>query len=169
MNNRSRLWRIAVGSLILGASAAIAVSPLSVPANATARHPHISDSKADVHGGAHDEAKQSEKRRHKRFFLIEDSAAIIGIDKSELIKQLKGGKSIAEVAQAKGIREDVLIEKLLAARLQKMDEAVKSGKWPQEKADRFKQKLPDHLKMMVNKKDWKEWQKDKEHKQNKDS
>lgn len=160
MNTRNTLKRIALGTFVLGLSGTIAFSAFGLHAHASALHPASPDTRQEEPGqkGAHDG-----KHGHKRFFLFDDAAAVIGIDKDELKKQLENGKSLAEIAKAKGIEESALIEKMLAIRLQKIDEAVKAGKIPQENADRIKEKLPEHLKMLVNKKDWKDWGKQKEH------
>ncbi|MDF2658677.1 MAG: hypothetical protein K0Q94_1468 [Paenibacillus sp.] len=155
--------KIPLGLLALGLTAALLVVPGGTPASA-APSPEI----AVLNEAAPDtefhspSAAQDEKKRRKGFFLFEDAAAVIGVDKKELKKQLEAGKSIADIAKAKGIGEEDLINRMIAIRNQKIDEAVQSGKWPQDKADRIKQKLPEHLKAMVNKKDWKEWKKDKE-------
>jgi hypothetical protein len=164
MNTRDTLKRLALGTFVLGISGTIAFSAPGLPAYASALHPETPEARQDVPDTGHSAAAKDEKQRHRGFFLIEDAATIIGIDKGELLKELESGKSIVEVASAKGIQEADLTSRLLAIRLQKIDEAVKSGKWTQEKADRIKEKLPDHLKMMVNNKNWKDWHKGKEHK-----
>ncbi|TMV46128.1 hypothetical protein FE783_27290 [Paenibacillus mesophilus] len=164
MNTRDTLKRLVLGTFVLGMSGTIAFSAPSLQAHASALHPEAPEARQEAPETGPSAAEKGEKHRHKGFFLIEDAATIIGIDKGELLKQLESGKSIAEVAGAKGIQEADLTNRLLAIRMQKIDEAVKSGKWTQEKADRIKERLPDHLKMMVNNKNWKDWHKAKEHK-----
>jgi hypothetical protein len=164
MNTRNTLKRLALGTFVLGMSGTILFSAPGLQAHASVRHPESPEARQTVPDAGPSSAAKDEKERHKGFFLIEDAAAIIGIDKGELMKQLEGGKSIVEVAGTKGIQEADLINRLLAIRLQKIDEAVKSGKWTQEKADRIKERLPEHIKMLVNNKDWKDWHKGKDHK-----
>lgn len=101
-----------------------------------------------------DHSQEPADRKHPHMHkhsmhLITDAATIIGIDPEALKKELKAGKSIAEVAQAKGIKEADLTSKLFEAKVRKIDEAVKSGKWTSEKADRVKERLPDQLKYMI--------------------
>ncbi|PYI54452.1 hypothetical protein [Paenibacillus flagellatus] len=163
MNGRHALKRLALGAVVLGVSGTIALSAPEAYAQAAPSEPAAPEAQRSSPGADPSAGERGEIKRHKRFFLFEDAAAVIGIDKDELKKQLKEGKSLAEIAKAKGIREDDLIDKLVAIRTQKIDEAVKAGKWPQEKADRIKQKLPDHLKTLVNRKDWKERKDDKPH------
>jgi len=166
MNTRNTIKRIALGTFVLGLSGTIAFSAFGLHVDASALHPQSPDTRQEGMKGVEDG-----KQPHKRFFLFEDAASIIGIDKEELRKQLKGGKSLAEIAKTKGISEDDLVNKLLAIRVQKIDEAVKAGKWTQEKADRIKEKLPEHLKRLVNKTDWKDGHKDKDggHKKTKET
>lgn len=163
MNNRNTLKRIALGAFVLGLSGTIAFSAFGPQADAAARHAPTPETRKE---GIKDSGDGKQQHHHKRFFLLEDASAIIGIDQNELRKQLMSGKSLAEIAKTKGIQEADLINKLMAIRTQKIDEAVKSGKWTQEKADHIKQKLPEHLKRLVNKKDWKDGHKDNEHKPN---
>ncbi|MEF3303912.1 hypothetical protein [Paenibacillus sp. GYB003] len=159
MNARNTLKRIAFGTFVLGMSGTIAFSALGVQASASGRHPTSPETRQEA---PESKGTRDEKHGHKRFFLFEDAAAAIGIGVDELKKQLESGKSIAEVAKAKGIEPSALIDKMTAIRLQKIDEAVKDGKLPQEKADRIKEKLPEHMKRLVEKKDWKDWDKHKE-------
>lgn len=96
--------------------------------------------------------KQSKEINKAGPRIIEEAAGIIGIDKDQLKKQLKSGKSIADVAADKGITEGALTEKLMIARLSKLDEAVKEGKLTQERADTIKSKMQSHISLKVKQK-----------------
>lgn len=100
--------------------------------------------------------KQTDGSRHAGTAILEESAGIIGIGVEELKKQLQAGKSLAEIAEAKGIKKDALAEKLVANRAAKLDEAVKTGKITQERADTIKSKLSGHINKMVDRKGWSE-------------
>ncbi|MDF2926860.1 MAG: hypothetical protein K0R57_5774 [Paenibacillaceae bacterium] len=89
--------------------------------------------------------KQAKEIRKSGPPIIEEAAQIIGIDKEQLKKQLNEGKSIAEIASAKGINEAALTEKLMAARTAKLEAAVKEGKLTQERADTIKSKMLSHI------------------------
>ncbi|MDF2652990.1 MAG: hypothetical protein K0Q73_8795 [Paenibacillus sp.] len=95
------------------------------------------------------ERKHSHMHKHN-MFLITEAAGIIGVAPDKLKKELKDGKSIAEVAKSKGIAEAELTNQLVAIKARKIDEAVKSGKWTAEKAEKMKEKLPDHIRHMLN-------------------
>jgi hypothetical protein len=101
--------------------------------------------------------ESSEKREHAHkhkhgIRLITDAANVIGMKPEELQKQVQEGKSIVEVAKSKGIDEADLTDRMLAIRMKSIDEAVKSGKWDAERAERIKEKMPEHLKRLLNRK-----------------
>lgn len=91
-------------------------------------------------------------KEHKAIPIFEEAAKVIGISTEELIKQVQQGKSIVEVAKSKGISEKKLSSKLMAMRVEKLNEAVKSGKITKENAAKIKEKMSEHLKFMLNRK-----------------
>jgi hypothetical protein len=97
--------------------------------------------------------KQQRAQHGTGFPVIEEAASIIGTDKETLKKSLKQGKSIVDVAREKGISEADLTAKLLELRRTSIDEAVKAGKIDANRADKMKQKMAEHLKLMLNEKD----------------
>lgn len=96
--------------------------------------------------------KQSEEFRKAGPPIIEEAAAILGVDHETLESQLKDGKSIVEIAAGKGITEEALIQKLMAERISKLEEGVKSGKLTQERADTIKAKLQSHISYKIKQK-----------------
>lgn len=66
--------------------------------------------------------------------------------------QLKGGSSLADIASAQGKTEQSLIDQLVSASSQRIDQEVSSGKITQDQADQMKAKLPDRIKQMVEQK-----------------
>jgi uncharacterized protein YidB (DUF937 family) len=89
-----------------------------------------------------------ENRGHENN-LIKQATAILGLDQTTITDQLNQGKTLAQVAQDKGITEDVLLQKLTAAENQTIDAAVTSGKITQAQADKKKSGLAAHLKKEV--------------------
>lgn len=67
--------------------------------------------------------------------LIDVAADQLGMTREELLLELSAGKSIAEVAQAKGVTPGTIIDAFLAPRLTKLDAAVQAGKLTQAEAD----------------------------------
>jgi DNA-directed RNA polymerase specialized sigma subunit len=84
--------------------------------------------------------------------IVTEAASVIGMDSDALLQQLQNGKSIVEVAQAKGISEADLTSKMLKLREGRIDEAIKNGKIDAAKAEQMKQRMKSHLSFMLNEK-----------------
>ncbi|MGG1518062.1 hypothetical protein ABE504_21775 [Paenibacillus oryzisoli] len=76
-------------------------------------------------------------------------ATLLGMTQEELTAERKAGKSLAEIAQAKGVSEDTLVAKLTEAETKKLDDAVAAGKLKQEQADKMKTGIADRWKKLV--------------------
>ncbi|MDQ0286623.1 CRISPR/Cas system-associated endoribonuclease Cas2 [Desulfofundulus luciae] len=68
-------------------------------------------------------------------------AQILGMSADELKTELQQGKKISDIAQEKGLTMDQLHQKLLDAKIQAIQQAVKDGKIPKDKADKLIQRL----------------------------
>lgn len=103
-----------------------------------------------VKEGVRGEARALGKRVVKgRKAVLETSATAIGIAPEALKEALKGGQSIAQVAKAHGVDPQKVVDALVAAGNAKVDEAVKAGKVPAERAGKIKQRLPKVAKRIV--------------------
>ncbi|TXK85782.1 hypothetical protein [Paenibacillus sp. N3.4] len=91
-------------------------------------------------------------RQGRKWPIIEEAAAVLGVNKDVLVNTLKSGKSIVEAAAEKGISEADLTAKLQQIRSGNIDVAVKDGKLTAEQGDHMKQKLGEHLKFILNEK-----------------
>lgn len=100
-------------------------------------------------GGQPKDIRSEEHRGGRGFPILEEAASVLGMDKDALRTALKD-KTLSQIAADKGIAEADLIAKLQSERSKKIDEAVKSGKLTKDQADKLKQKMPEHLKFMVN-------------------
>lgn len=80
---------------------------------------------------------------------LQTAADVLGMKVEDIQTGLKSGKSLADLAQEKGISADTLIAKLTEKVHVRIDEAVKAGTLTQEKADAAKQKLSERIKNMV--------------------
>ncbi|MEW9697897.1 hypothetical protein [Paenibacillus sp. SI8] len=110
---------------------------------------------AKIQNGMNDGSKLGEQKngRHgQKWPIVEESAALLGIDKEALVKSLKGGKSIVEVAAEKGVSEQDLTAKLQQLRTGKIESAVKDGKLTADQGEHMKQRLDEHLKFILNEK-----------------
>ncbi|SEC44511.1 hypothetical protein [Paenibacillus sp. GP183] len=81
--------------------------------------------------------------------LIKETATILNVDPTAITDQLKQGKTLVQIAQAKGNTEDVLLQKLTDAENQSIAAALASGKITQAQADKMKSGLSARLKKEV--------------------
>lgn len=99
------------------------------------------------------EARQGEKAAHHRghdFVDLTIAAKAIGITEEELRKELRDGKSIAQVAEAKGVSADTVIDALVGDAKAHLAEHVAAGRMTQAEADRIEANLEERVTAMVN-------------------
>lgn len=77
---------------------------------------------------------------------------LLGLDPAALKAELQSGKSLAEIAQSKGIAQADLEAKIEAAIEANLDQAVKDGKLTADQAAKIKANLPAKVKAMVTRK-----------------
>ncbi len=80
----------------------------------------------------------------------DDVAGILGLTVEELQAQRLAGQSLAQIAQAKGLDEQALVEKRLAARRADLEHLVSDGKLGQAQADLMLQNMGTQVSAMVN-------------------
>jgi hypothetical protein len=66
---------------------------------------------------------------------MDAAATVLGMSVDDLMTELKDGKSLADVAEAKGISQETLTADLLAQVKTQLDTLVSDGKLTQEQAD----------------------------------
>jgi polyhydroxyalkanoate synthesis regulator phasin len=71
------------------------------------------------------------------FGHLDAAASYLGLTEAELGAQLAGGKTLADVAKAKGKSVDGLVSALVADEKKELDAAVKAGRITQAQADAF--------------------------------
>ena len=76
----------------------------------------------------------------------------LGMSANDLVNELKGGKSVADVAAAKGVSEQTLIDALVAAQNDALDLRVQDGFLTQAQADAIKQAQASRVKYMLEQK-----------------
>jgi hypothetical protein len=77
------------------------------------------------------------------------AASTIGITPTELRDAVKGGQSVAEVAQAHGVDPQTVVDAVVADLDAKLDEAVADGKITQERATKIEGRLPTRIAALV--------------------
>ena len=69
--------------------------------------------------------------------LVAVVAKAVGLDRAELIAQLQGGKTMAEVAAEHEVSVDTILDAFLAPRVERLTEMVADGRLTQEQADEW--------------------------------
>jgi hypothetical protein len=72
-------------------------------------------------------------------------ASILGITPEQLRTEFQAGKSLAQIAQEKGISRDTLKQKLLDARKAQLDAAVQAGKLTAEQRDQIMARMTANI------------------------
>jgi polyhydroxyalkanoate synthesis regulator phasin len=66
---------------------------------------------------------------------LDAAAAFLGVTEAQLRESLEGGKTLAEVAKAKGKSVDALVSAIVAAATKRLDEAVEEGRMTKAQRD----------------------------------
>lgn len=69
--------------------------------------------------------------------LVAIAAQVLGLDQTDLVATLNSGKTIADVAEEKGVAQDKIVDAFVAARKAAMDQAVASGRMTQGRLTRY--------------------------------
>jgi uncharacterized protein (DUF433 family) len=83
-------------------------------------------------------------------FGLDAAAKAIGVSTDDLLAQLKGGKTIADVAKAKGVSAQKVIDAMVAAAKTEFDAQVKAGRLTAEQAARIEANLKSMITDQVN-------------------
>lgn len=83
-------------------------------------------------------------------FSPEAAATALGISESELHDELRSGKTIAEVAEAKGVDVQTVVDALVADATRRIDQAVTDGDITAERAASLKEGLAERINRLVN-------------------
>lgn len=81
---------------------------------------------------------------------FEAAADIIGIENAELREALAAGATLAEVAEDNGVDVETLVDGLVAALNEKVDELVADGRITGEQAAEIKENAPERIGNFVN-------------------
>ncbi|ABB14110.1 DUF2680 domain-containing protein [Carboxydothermus hydrogenoformans] len=88
---------------------------------------------------------------HRGFGVTPDElASFLGIDVNTLISERHSGKTLVEIAKAKGKTETELINFIVTKEKEKINQLVKDGKITQAQADNFLKNIETRVKNMVN-------------------
>lgn len=95
-----------------------------------------------------------EGKGHKKgagFFngIMPEVAQTLNIDQKSLKEELKAGKSLAQIAQDKGISNTDLSAKIQALLIANLDQAVNDQKLSAEEAAKIKERIPQKVEKMI--------------------
>jgi uncharacterized protein YidB (DUF937 family) len=89
-------------------------------------------------------------RRAARRAALEAAAKAIGVDVKTLRQAVRGGQTIAEFAQSKGVDPSTVVTAIVRAIDAKIDRAVKDGKITEARAAKLKARVPQLADRFVN-------------------
>jgi len=82
--------------------------------------------------------------------MVDVAADTIGVQPSDLANELKGGKSVADVAKDHNVDPQTVVQAIVDAGNKKVDEAVTNGKLTSTQGDKIKSHLSDAATKFVN-------------------
>ena len=95
--------------------------------------------------------------RHGRFGgpaargAISDAVTeLLGLDADTVRDELRGGKTLAELAEENGVSTETLVDTLVAEASERLDVAVENGRIDDDKAAEFEEKLEEQITKRVN-------------------
>jgi hypothetical protein len=66
------------------------------------------------------------------------AAKLLGLTEEQLHQELKAGKTLAELAAARNVSRETLVQAIVEEEIKQLDQAVAAGKMPRELAERLK-------------------------------
>src|SRR5437773_1343981 len=99
--------------------------------------------------GATGGAAQQGRRGHGARLALQTAATTIGVSPQDLIGQIRGGKTIAAVATEHGVEPTNVVNAVVTALTQQIDQAAAQGTIDATRAEQAKQKLPARANPLV--------------------
>jgi len=100
--------------------------------------------------GASGGAAQQGRRGHGARLALQTAATTIGVSPQDLAGQIRGGKTVAAVATEHSVDPGSVVNAVVAALTQRIDQAAAQGKIDANRAEQAKQRLPDIANRFVN-------------------
>jgi uncharacterized protein (DUF433 family) len=100
--------------------------------------------------GASAGAAQQGRRGHGARLALRTAATTIGVSPQDLAGQIRGGKTVAAVATEHSVDPAGVVNAVVAALTQQIDQAAAQGKIDANRAEQAKQKLPNVANRFVN-------------------
>jgi hypothetical protein len=100
--------------------------------------------------GKHERAARAKHRRHARRAGFKIAAETIGVSAKDLLAAVKGGSSIAAVAQQHDVTPQAVVDAVVKAAGDRLDQAVANGKLDADRAAKIKDRLTERVTTAVN-------------------
>ncbi|PTQ52000.1 MAG: hypothetical protein BLITH_0967 [Brockia lithotrophica] len=126
-----RLGAALLGVALLGGTMAHVASAESTTANQAP-----GQGTGEPPGICAQQGQAAQKAMHGARSLVARFAEALGMDRMDLATELRNGKSVAEVAQEKGVSPDALVAKALEGVKERLDKAVENGRITAEERDK---------------------------------
>jgi hypothetical protein len=81
---------------------------------------------------------------------VEAATTTIGVDAAELKAAVKGGQTVGAFAESKGVSAGSVVDAIVKALDDRIDQAVADGKLPAERAAKVKERVPQLADRFVN-------------------
>lgn len=143
----NRIYRIT----IFAAAVMLSLAPAAAYADNTAGRPPTPSANSIQSGKEHPSHPHHGRGfRAGGYFIVNETAKLLEMDRSELIAGLQNGKTLYGIAkEKKGWTEDQYIQKLSNAASLKLDQSVKDGQLSADEVNKLKAGLPALLKLSI--------------------
>jgi transposase-like protein len=95
-------------------------------------------------------ARHRHAARHASKRAVKVAADAIGVSPEELVAELRAGKTVAQVAESRGVAPQVVIDAIVAAAEAKIAAAEESGKLTSERAAELRERIARFAEKLVN-------------------
>jgi polyhydroxyalkanoate synthesis regulator phasin len=93
--------------------------------------------------------ERSERRRERRQEMLAVAAPVLDMTTEELAAALKDGRTLGQVAEARDVEPQAVIDALVAAGEARIDEAVSAGELEEARATQLEERLADRVERLV--------------------
>lgn len=135
-------------------AAVLGTAGISIAGATTSGSSTSTSTRPSVSAGSPSGGKHSARRSRLRRIVIRRAVAVaadtIGIPAKDLVKELRDGKTVAEVATAHNVDPQRVIDAIVRAATEKIEAAKTSGKITAERAAKLEARLPALVARFVN-------------------
>ena len=130
------------------AALAAGVAALVFAAQAAGAHPDHRQAAAGARP-----AEKAEASGYAHAGMLANAAEVLKIDRDDLRRELKEGRTLAEIAAKRGVAKEDLIRRLSEAAAKRIDARVAEGRLDASRAGRLKESLRAHIEAAVDSRD----------------